>query len=128
MAAHLCVPSLPFSSKHTVLISLIVLFCVFVGRVSSSQYDDYGSGYGKNMYPKTRVTLFSTRRGHLRTVEDRVNRELVLALTPRHFEAYWFECNASYPVQWTYVGEGVSITYSISRRKAGRIFCVIKTH
>lgn len=58
--------------------------------------------------PTGRVSLFSFERGHLRTITEGVDSEVVLTAPPRYFEAYLFECNATFPVQWAYIGEAVS--------------------
>lgn len=58
--------------------------------------------------PTGRVSLFSFERGHLRSLTEGVNTEVVLSASPRYFEAYLFECNATFPVQWAYIGEAVS--------------------
>lgn len=43
----------------------------------------------------------------IRTVTEKSNHEVVLTSAPRPGSAYVLECNASYPVGWSYLGEGV---------------------
>jgi len=57
--------------------------------------------------PFARISLFNLESGPVRTITEKVNQEVVLTVPTRHQEAYYFECNASYPVEWNYIGEGV---------------------
>jgi hypothetical protein len=59
--------------------------------------------------PTARIALVNLETGPIRTITDKVNQEVVLTVPiVRLGEAYLFECNASYPVEWNYIGEGVT--------------------
>jgi len=83
------------SSRAIEVLSLVVLcFTISVEPVSHS-------------VPSARITLQSLETGHIRTITNTVNHEVVLTVPTKYFEAYSFECNASYPVEWNYIGDGV---------------------
>lgn len=59
--------------------------------------------------PSARIVLINSDSGRaVRGVTDKVNHEVILTVPTAYRQAYLFECNASYPVEWNYFGEGVS--------------------
>ncbi|CAG7818085.1 unnamed protein product, partial [Allacma fusca] len=56
--------------------------------------------------PTIRIFLFSFERGELLQVTDTPNSDVVLTKAPGYFQAYMFECNGTFPVQWSYAGDG----------------------
>ena len=88
--------------KFTVLALLVLLENCRVECVIGQSY--------LSPEPTTRVYLFSLERGPLLTISETPNSDVVLTKPPGYFEAYMFECNATFPIQWTYGGEAVCIS------------------
>ncbi len=79
-----------------------LLFCVIITTPV------HGDGEHNNV-PKTRIALVNLDSGFtIRTITDKSNHEVILTTPTSYRESYLFECNASYPVEWNYFGEGVS--------------------